>query len=102
MSISRFATFLGGDCCGAAIVCCERFSLFRAVVSCFGNSTCSSGIILTGRCGAFICLTMLLINLHANIVFECATLLWCGTLYVLNVLVVLEQFCCFSPIVYIY
>ena len=80
----------------------ECFSGVRAVLSSFANSLYLLSTIQTDRCGAFICLTMLLTNLHANIVFARATLLWCGTLYILNVLVVLEQFCRLSPIVYIY
>ena len=40
--------------------------------------------------GAFVCLTLLLPNLNANIVFVSASLLWCGTLYILNVLAVIE------------
>ena len=43
--------------------------------------------------GAFVCLTFLLPILNANVVFVCAALLWCGTLYVVNVLAVLEQMC---------
>ena len=43
--------------------------------------------------GAFIFLTLLLPNLSANIVFVRAVLLWCGTLYIVNTLVVIEQMC---------
>ena len=97
-----FAVFLVGDCCGAGIVYFERSSGFRIVVSCSANSLHLLSTIQTDRCGAFICLAILLTNLYANIVFVRATLFWCGTLHILNVLVVLEQFCCLSPIVYIY
>ena len=43
--------------------------------------------------GAFIFLTLLLPNLSANIVFVRAVLLWCGTLYIVNALVIIEQVC---------
>ena len=43
--------------------------------------------------GAFICLTLLLPNLIANIVFVHAALLWCGTLCIVSTLAVIEQMC---------
>ena len=45
----------------------------------------------TADVGAFVCLTLLLPNLNANIVFVRAALLWCGTLYTVNVLAVIER-----------
>ena len=39
------------------------------------------------------CLTLLLPNLNANIVFVSAALLWCGALYIVNVLAFIEQMC---------
>ena len=31
--------------------------------------------------------------MHSNIVFVYAALVWCGTLYIVNVLAVIEQMC---------
>ena len=63
----------------------ECFSGVRAVLLSFANSLYLLSTIQTDRCGAFICLATSLTNLYANIVFARATLLWCGTLYVVNV-----------------
>ena len=55
------------------IIYCERFSGFRAYVSCFTTEMCSIITIQTGRCGCKIFLTLLLPNYNANIVFcECS------------------------------
>ena len=74
------------------IVCFERFSDYRADVSCFATELRSFITIQTNRCGR-ICffLTLLLSNLNANIVFVRAALLWCGTLYIVTALEVIEQ-----------
>ena len=42
---------LGGDCCGAACVYCERFSGYRAYVPCCTIEMCLISVIQTGRCG---------------------------------------------------
>jgi hypothetical protein len=52
--------------------------------------------------GAVVCLTLLLPNLNVNILFVSAALLWCGTLYIVNVLAVIEQGCCVLRIKYVY
>ena len=51
---------------------------------------------------AVVCLTLLLPNLNVNILFVSAALLWCGTLYIVNVLAVIEQMCRGLRIKYIY
>ena len=52
------------------IVCCERFSCYRADVWCFTNKLYAVSTTQTDRCGR-ICFyfTLLLPNLNANIVF---------------------------------
>ena len=76
------------------IVYCEHFSGYGADVSCFANGMGLFSTIQTNRCGSiYFFLTLLLPNLNTNIVFVRAALLWCGTLYILTALEVIEQMC---------
>ena len=67
-SKTGFAASLGGDCCGAAYVYFERFSGYRADVSCCTTKMYLISIIQTGRCGRICFVTLLLRNLNANMV----------------------------------
>ena len=70
---------------------CECFSVNRTDVSCFATKLCLFETIQIDRCDAFVCLTLLLSNLNANIVFVRAALLLCGSLYIMNALSLIEH-----------
>ena len=77
------------------IVYCERFSGYRTDVSCFMTEMFLISTIQNNRCGRiyFFPYCLVLPNLNVNIVFVCVALLWCGTLYIVNALAVVEQMC---------
>ena len=74
-------------------MCCECFSVNRTDVSCFATKMRLLDTIQIDRCDAFVYLTLLLSNSNANVVFVCVSLLLCGSLYIMNVLSVIEQIC---------
>ena len=75
------------------IVHCQCFSDYRADVSCCTTKIYLINIIQTDRCGRICLLNLIVAKIECKYrVHECS-LVRCGTLYIVNVLVVTDQMC---------